>query len=150
MALTHYLIVRRDLPLGVMCAQLAHAAGESFFQLGLSAVPPVNIERTTVVVLGARNEHRLKRLEAKLQQVHIPHAAIREPDAPWDGQLMAIGLVPGDREQLSPLFRDYQILSSLDPSPWNWCICGHHEHLHATGRCDICPGCAEFIEEQSA
>jgi hypothetical protein len=30
MILTHYIIARRDLPVGDLVAQLAHAAGESF------------------------------------------------------------------------------------------------------------------------
>lgn len=34
MPLTHYVIVRRDLPFGQICAQITHAAGESFFAFG--------------------------------------------------------------------------------------------------------------------
>jgi hypothetical protein len=33
-------------------------------------------------------------LEEKLRRLCIPHAAIREPDAPWNGALMAIGIEP--------------------------------------------------------
>lgn len=130
--LTHYIIVRRDLPLGVALAQVAHAAGESFYKLtgrSLTKAPAMGLEdvggtptdpatfdahRTIVVVLGARNEHRLLKLERTLTSCGVAHVAIREPDEPWNGQLMAIGLVPGDREVLSGLFRDYQTLRELD------------------------------------
>jgi hypothetical protein len=33
-------------------------------------------------------------LEEKLRRLSIPHRAIREPDAPWNGALMAIGIEP--------------------------------------------------------
>jgi len=33
-------------------------------------------------------------LEAKLKAAGVSFTAIREPDMPWNGQLMAIGLMP--------------------------------------------------------
>jgi hypothetical protein len=153
----HYVIVRRDLPFGVILAQLTHAAGESFYKLagvaqkkerqvsnlevaGSSPAPgsiqarssekergaseqddpavagsipagPANlptIEHTTAVVLGVRDEARLLRLERRLARAGVAHVAVREPDAPWCGQLMAIGLVPGDRDELRPHVREFQ------------------------------------------
>jgi len=83
---THYCILRRDLPLGVFAAQLIHAAGES-----AGGDLPNN---TFAVALGARDEAHLEFIEAKLRRLSIPHHAIREPDDPWNGALMAIGLVP--------------------------------------------------------
>lgn len=69
-----------------MAAQLVHAAGES---------SPGNIsEGTHAVVLSVKGEHKLLDLERKLIDLQIPHKAIREPDLPWDGQIMAIGLFP--------------------------------------------------------
>lgn len=200
MTLTHYIIVRRDLPPGHMCAQVAHAAGESFYALcrgssvkerqtcsqeqslevaGLSPAlgstipsrlsedglrqqcaarggtlvqtqpgepifdstfpgrlseddvvdgpdasqsrgvtvvqthpwePTFDISRTTVVILGARNENKLARLEARLLEHGIAHVAIREPDEPYNGQLMSIGLVPAVREQVLQYVNDFHML----------------------------------------
>lgn len=178
--LTHYILVRRDLPFGVLCAMVAHAAGESFYLLASSSelraasdahalvadaggIPasPANLgpgssveERSsngevggsyaipghhvrlrssvkeqpgltgrslvqvqpeappqaTVVVLGARNEQRLLALEARLLAAGVPHVAIREPDAPWDNQLMAIGLVPAPRGKVADHVRGFHML----------------------------------------
>lgn len=84
--LYHYCIGRTDLPIGVLCAQLIHAAGES---------SPGNLPQDTRAgALGAKSEFDLLKIEQKLKKLNIPHAAIREPDAPWNGQLMAIGIVP--------------------------------------------------------
>lgn len=72
-----------------MSAQLLHAAGES---------SPGNLpEGTYAVALAARNEMQLLALEKKLISKNIPHAAIRESDEPYGGQLMAIGIAPCDR-----------------------------------------------------
>lgn len=89
--LTHYCVVRDDLPRGVLAAQLIHAAGESGAgQPGLYAV-----------ALAVRDESELLRIEDRLRFYEIPHRAIREPDAPWCGQLMAIGVVPMARDERS-------------------------------------------------
>lgn len=90
--LYHYCIVRRDLPLGVMAAQLVHAAGESVD----GQVP----SGTHAVVLGVENESCLSQIEDKLRLLSIPHQAIREADAPWDGALMAIGIHPTSNRRL--------------------------------------------------
>jgi hypothetical protein len=87
--LTHYCVVLEGLPLGVTGAQLVHAAGES----SPGGIP----EGTHAVVLAAKSEMQLLSLEKKLLAKNIPHAAIREPDAPFFGQLMAIGLAPSQR-----------------------------------------------------
>ena len=82
-------MVRADLPFGVMAAQLIHAAGES---------SPGNMSSGTyAIALAAKSELQLLALERRLVSQNIPHAAIRESDAPWDGQLMAIGIAPCDR-----------------------------------------------------
>lgn len=79
-------MVRADLPLGVQLAQTVHAAGET---------SPGNIPDTThAVVLHAQGELELLTLEAKLQQHGVAFKAIREPDEPYCGSLLAIGLVP--------------------------------------------------------
>src|SRR6185436_16675151 len=83
---THYCIVRADLPRGVLAAQLIHAAGES----SPGGLP----EGTRAVALAAQGELHLASIERHLRQLGIDHRAIREPDPPWDGALMAIGLAP--------------------------------------------------------
>lgn len=70
-----------------------HAAGES---------GPAT-SGTFAVVLEAR-EDQLEKLEYQLQSRNIPHVAIREPDEPWRGALMAIGVFPTeDRKSLKPI-----------------------------------------------
>jgi peptidyl-tRNA hydrolase len=83
---THYVVVRDDLPLGVLAAQIVHAAAESW----PGGLPP----GTRAVVLAARDEEHLLALERQLVRDGIGHVAIHEPDPPWHGQLMAIGMVP--------------------------------------------------------
>lgn len=93
--LTHYVIVRRDLPLGSLAAQIVHAAGES--SLGPDLPPD-----TRAVVLAAKNELHLVKIEYELIQHGIPHRAIREPDQ--NDELMAIGIVPvADRSIVKPV-----------------------------------------------
>lgn len=100
--LTHFCIVRRDLPWPVIAAQLIHAAGESSEQL------PVG---TIAVALAAKNEDHLTFIEHKLQTLGIPHHAVREPDEPWNGALMAIGLQPTkDRSSVKPVTKKLQLL----------------------------------------
>lgn len=63
-----------------------HAAGES---------SPGNLPHDTrAVMLHAAGVDELLALEAKLIAAGVPFTAIREPDMPWNGQLMAIGLKP--------------------------------------------------------
>lgn len=106
-----YIIIRRDLPFGTTLAQVAHAAADSTelwvnmkdWMFGIPKHDP-----TIVAILGVRDVMRLRKLEYRLRAKNVPHVAIRESDAPWNGQLMAIGVCPGDRELLSPLFVKYQ------------------------------------------
>ena len=160
--LYHFLICRRDIPLGDVCAQLAHAAGESFYKFAYSGssarersrsnggevggvipsqssnliagssdvehgvesrdatsqvAPRANISQTVAVVLGARNEYRLAKLSAVLEQNGIDHVAIRETEGPLAGQLTAIGLVPVDeerREFVRMFLHEFHLLRALD------------------------------------
>lgn len=94
--------MRRDLPLGVICAQLVHAAGES---------SPGNITPDThAVVLAVRDELELLALERRLIEAGVVHIAIREADEPYYGALMAIGLPPGPQKQQGRLLRQYPLL----------------------------------------
>jgi len=49
---------------------------------------------THAVVLGAPSEDTLLELEKRLQRNNIPHTAFREPDPPYNGSLMSIGIEP--------------------------------------------------------
>jgi hypothetical protein len=71
---------------------VVHAAGES----SPGSLP----HDTRAVVLAAPGEAALLAVEARLVAAGVPHRAIREPDAPWGGAIMAIGLVPGERAAL--------------------------------------------------
>lgn len=102
-SLTHYVVVRSDLPLGFLAAQIVHAAGES---------SPGNIDfGTNAVVLSVLTEAALAVIERQLQRAGIQHVAIREPDAPYNGALTAIGLVPiRDRSKVKPLLNKLPLL----------------------------------------
>lgn len=90
------MIIRKDLPFGVALAQTVHAAGESAQN---TTVP----SDTHAVVLSVPDEHTLLSYEAKLLRNGLELSAIREPDEPWNGQLMAIGIKPQPREKLKKL-----------------------------------------------
>lgn len=78
--------MRSDLPIGVLASQIVHAAGES---------SPGNLPKNThAVVLAVPDQAKLLALERKICELDIPHKAIREPDDPWNGQLMTIGIEP--------------------------------------------------------
>lgn len=88
---THYIVVRPDLPRGVLAAQVTHAAGESSTgNLGPG---------TYAVVLQAGSE-ALSALEERLKAASVPHQAIRESDPPYAGDLLAIGLRPAPRKEV--------------------------------------------------
>ena len=98
----HYCVVRNDVPLGVLAAQLLHAAGES---------SPGNLPSGTIAVaLSAEDEIELLRVEQRLLKYDIPHVSIREPDAPFYGELMAIGIKPGLKSQLRKHFSNLKLI----------------------------------------
>lgn len=101
--LTHYCLVREDLPVGAIGAQLIHAAGESS--------PGDLPDGTFAVALAARSLGHIEHLERKLVQLEIPHVAVREPDAPYNGELVAIGIVPvEDRGLVKPVTGGLKLL----------------------------------------
>lgn len=111
--MTHYCIVRQDLPIGVLAAQLVHAAGES-------STGDLK-EGTYAVVLAASNELELKSIRKLLFARGVDHVAIHEPDPPYHGQLMAIGVVPKKKSQVYPhlssipLLRNAGVAQSVEP-----------------------------------
>lgn len=84
--LTHYVIVRADLPIGIIAAMIAHAAGES----SPGSLP----EGTHAIVLSVPDEATLHALLARLTLSGLAWHPVYEPDAPYFGQLMAIGVAP--------------------------------------------------------
>jgi hypothetical protein len=62
------------------------------------------------VVLHTASEAELLALEKALIEAGIGHKAIREPDPPYFGQLMAIGLEPQPRSKaLKGLTQDLRL-----------------------------------------
>ena len=51
-------------------------------------------EGTYAVALSCRTEGELLALSERLKANEIPHKCVRESDAPYSGQLMALGLEP--------------------------------------------------------
>ena len=70
----------------MLAAQLTHTAGES----SPGALP----SGTHAVVLAVADEAALARVEERLVLSGLAHVAVREPDPPWSGALMALGLPP--------------------------------------------------------
>ena len=101
-ALCHYAIVRMDLPLGVLCAQLLHAGGES----SAGNLPP----GTTAVVLGVPDEAALEIVAKKLTLAGTAFVRIVEDYAPYSNQLMAIGCVPGRKKEVGRALRGLELL----------------------------------------
>lgn len=90
--------------MGVTIAQTIHAAGESAPAGGVPS-------GTHAVALAARSEDDLLRVESLLQRRGIPHKSIREPDAPYFGQLMAVGLYPvSDRKAVRKVLGNLPLL----------------------------------------
>jgi hypothetical protein len=85
-------VVRKDLPRGILEAMVCHAAGES---------SPGNLPAGTyAIVLSAPDEAALTREADRLEARGVRMVRITEPDAPWNGQLMALGLEPARKEAL--------------------------------------------------
>lgn len=86
------MVVRADLPRGIQAANLVHAAGESS--------PGGLAEGTLAVVLTVPDEASIKALACKLERERVRHVRVVEPDAPYHGALMALGLAPVPREEV--------------------------------------------------
>lgn len=94
--------MRRDIPFGAQAAQLIHAAGES---------SPGNLPKTTyAIALTCRDEAELHELAIKLDAAGVTFKLIHEPDAPFLGQLMAIGIVPDRKSKLRRLLSNLPLL----------------------------------------
>ena len=95
------MIVREDLPKGVLAAHVLHAAGES------GPAPPGSI----AVALGVSSEVELLRVAARLDARGIAHVLIREDAGPFDGQATAIGIPPcSDRAAVRKATSDLRLV----------------------------------------
>ncbi len=81
---------------------LVHAAGESS--------PGDLKDGTYAVVLTARDEAALRAVSARLRLAGVELVEVREPDAPWNGALMALGLRPKRKEELRRLVSSLPLL----------------------------------------
>lgn len=86
------------MPHGHQLAQAVHAAGESG-----PALPD-----TYAVVLSA-SLGQLRELVDKLAFYSVPHAVIREPDAPYLGAITAVGLRPQPRSSLRKYTKGFRL-----------------------------------------
>lgn len=100
--IAHYCITRADLPHGAQAAQLIHAAGESS--------PGSLAPGTHAYALCARDEDHLREIGWELTKNGIIPKLIVENDAPYTGQLMAIGIPPMPRSKLKKLLSDLPLL----------------------------------------
>lgn len=108
--LVHYIFVRRDLPLGVICAQITHAAGESAH---LYQDENGRFRGATAVVLEAKDQKHLKNIRNYLMDEDIQYIQVIESSEPYANQLMALGLVPTERTPLlSAKLGEYQTLKT--------------------------------------
>jgi hypothetical protein len=83
-------VVRSDVTRGTQSAMIVHAAGES---------SPGNLPDTThAVVLVVDDEAALMKLSLRLHREGLAHRVVREPDAPWNNAIMAIGIAPARKD----------------------------------------------------
>lgn len=86
------MIVREDLPRATQVVQAVHAAGES---------SPGNLSPgTNAIALSVPDEPALRREANRLELAGFRIVRIEEPDPPYHGALMAVGVRPGRKEDL--------------------------------------------------
>lgn len=102
------MLVRTDIPLGVAAAMIVHAAGES-----AAFNPPT--PGTFAVVLGVDSAAALEAVDAQLAQHGVSRIMIREPDPPWNGQPMSIGVTPIARENVRGVLRHLRLYQGQKP-----------------------------------
>lgn len=88
---------------GVLAVQAAHAAGESV----RGGPAPGN---THVCALVAETSADLEALAGRLAAAGIHYVLIREPDEPYNGAAVALGIEPMERERVRPLVADFKVL----------------------------------------
>jgi peptidyl-tRNA hydrolase len=101
-------IARRDLPLGLLAAQIVHAAGES----SPGRLPP----GAYAVVLAVADERELSSVHLRLEAAGLRPHAVREHDPPWNGALMAVGVPPGPRAAIRRHLSSLPLLKDVLPA----------------------------------
>lgn len=88
---------------GVAAVQAAHAAGESAFD------GPVRGD-THVVALVADKSDDLEALAGRLAGAGLRYVLIREPDEPYNGAAVALGIEPTeDRDRVRPHVASFKV-----------------------------------------
>lgn len=87
---------------GVTACQAAHAAGESV----RGGPAPGD---THVVALIAETSADLEALAGRLRGAGLHYVLIREPDEPYNGAAVALGIEPMDREKVRPFVADFKV-----------------------------------------
>jgi hypothetical protein len=103
-------IVRDDVPVGVQLAQTIHAAGWSAQLHDAHAASPP----TTAIALGA-SLAELHAIARALVAAGVRHVLVHEPDEPWRGALMAIGVVPSPRALVRRIVAHLPLVRGKDP-----------------------------------
>ena len=97
--------------MGVQAAMIIHAASESAQLRGAAAACPP----THAVALSA-SEAELRALARELAIAGVPYVFVREPDEPWCGAPMAIGVVPTSRARVRRLVAHLPLVRGRDDS----------------------------------
>jgi hypothetical protein len=101
-----YVLVRRDLPKTRQAIDVGHAAQECV------RTAPVD-KRTALRVLWVKDEEELLQFANKLDQKNYANDLVYEPDEPYSGQCMSLGVAPLT-ERLSGLGRLFYHLERMD------------------------------------
>lgn len=117
------------MPLGHVCAHVAHAAGESFYYYAQliqnpdAGLPNIIGSGTVAVVLGVRDEKSLRYYAKRLYKQGIRYDLIIENAGPFAGQATAIGVIPtADRAKVFKVLKKLNPISTCDEDPkgTNW------------------------------
>lgn len=105
---------------------ITHAAGESgaLYQDEYDG----RFRHGTAVVLEVKNEAKLNEAATLLWKHDVQNVEVWEDGGRYHEQLMAIGLVPCERDKVSEILKDYQTLKTLYPdeleidNPDDWAV----------------------------
>ena len=103
------MIVRSDAPVGVQLAQTIHAAGCSAQLPGAERTAPP----ATAIALEA-SLPELVALSGALDAAAVPHVLVHEPDEPWRGAPMAIGVLPTSRARVRRFVAHLKLVRGKD------------------------------------
>jgi hypothetical protein len=65
------------------------------------------------VVLGVPDEAALEAVALRLERAGVAFVRVVEVDAPYSGQLMSLGVVPGRKEVVGRALRGLKLVSEL-------------------------------------